>query len=246
MKNNKNKPGVVHIAADIVRAISDIRSGHGWEKALKHIPHGDGHPVLVLPGFMTGDRAMAILRKRLAALGYDARPWAQGINLGQTRQGDMLHKMTDLLKHTCLDASCKVSLVGWSLGGLMAREVARINPELTRRVISLGSPIGGSPRHASIWKLYEMIARITGRQEDIDALVKQITQPVEGVHCIAIYSDHDGVIPANIAQEQESPLTENIKVNASHLGLPFSAEVLKIIGDRLCQPESHWQPFSPD
>ncbi|WP_263081981.1 alpha/beta hydrolase [Endozoicomonas sp. Mp262] len=243
--NNNKKPGVIHVAADIVRAVSDIRSGNEWKKELENIQHGDGHPVLVFPGFMTSDRATAILRKRLVAMGYDARPWDQGINLGQTREGDMLHKITDLLKHTYIASSRKVSLIGWSLGGLMAREAARTHPEQIRNVISMGSPIGGSPRHSSIWKLYEVIARITGRQENIDELMEQIVQPVEGVHCISIYSDNDGVIPPSIAREQETPLTENIKVDASHLGLPFSAEVLKIVGDRLAQPDGDWKPFQP-
>ena len=243
MTNNK-KPGVIHVAADLVRAVSDIRSGNDWQSEVKNIPHGDGHPVLVFPGFMTSDRSTSTLRKRLAALGYDARPWDQGINLGQTKEGDMLHKITDLLKHTYMESSRKVSLIGWSLGGLMAREAARCHPEQVRTVISLGSPIGGSPRHSSIWRLYEIIARITGRQENIDELMDQIVQPVENVHCISIYSDNDGVIPPSIAREKESPFTENIKVDASHLGLPFSAEVLKVISERLSQPETNWKPCS--
>ena len=241
--NNNKRPGVIHVAADIVKAVSDIRSGNDWKKELENIPHGDGHPVLVFPGFMTSDRSTSILRKRLTAMGYDALPWDQGINLGQTREGDMLHKITDLLKHTYIASSRKVSLIGWSLGGLMAREAARNHPEQVRTVISMGSPIGGSPRHSSIWKLYEIIARITGRQENIDELMEQIIQPVEGVHCVAIYSDSDGVIPPTIAQEKETTLTENIKVDASHLGLPFSAEVLKVIGNRLAEPEDAWKPF---
>ena len=243
---NNKKSGVIHVAADIVRAVSDIRSGHDWQSELKNIPHGDGHPVLVFPGFLTSDRSTSVLRKRLAALGYDARPWDQGINLGQTKEGDILHKITDLLKYTYLDSSRKVSLVGWSLGGLMAREAARAHPEQVRTVLSLGSPIGGSPRHSSIWKIYEMIATITGRNENIDELMAQIIQPVSGVHCVSVYSDNDGVIPPNIAREKPSPLTENIKVDASHLGLPFSSEVLKVIAERLAQPENDWTPYHPD
>ncbi len=243
MANKNKKSSVIHVAADIVRAVSDIRSGNDWQSELKHIPHGDGHPVLVFPGFMTNDKATAVLRKRLKALGYDARPWDQGINLGQTREGDMLQRVSDLLKHTYMVSSRKVSLIGWSLGGVIAREAARSHPEQVRTVISLGSPIGGSPKHASIWKLYEIIARVTGRQENIDKLVEQIVHPVDRVHCISIYSDNDGVIPSHIAKEKNAPFTENIKVDASHLGLPFSVEVLKVIGDRLAQPDHCWEPY---
>ncbi|PJE78071.1 hypothetical protein CI610_03000 [invertebrate metagenome] len=243
--NNKTA-GVINVAADLVKAVSDIRSGHDWQEALKDIRPGDNHPILVFPGFMTGDRSTSVLRQRLTALGYDARPWDQGINLGQTREGDMLQRMADLLKRTYMDSSRKVSLIGWSLGGLMAREVARQHPEQVRQVISLGSPIGGSPKHSPIWKLYEIITRITGRYEDVDELTKQIIQPVKNVHCIAIYSDNDGVIPSSIAKEPCLEQNENIRVTASHLGLPFSSEVLKVLGDRLSQPEEQWIPYTPD
>lgn len=234
----------MNIATDLIRALSDIRSGRDWQSKVGTIPHGDGHSVLVFPGFMTNDRSTSTLRKRLVSQGYDARPWDQGINFGQTREKDILHKITDLLKHTYMESSRKVSLVGWSLGGLLAREAARCHPEQVRRVICLGSPIGGSPKHTSLWKVYNIITRLAGRQENVDQLMAQVIKPVEGVHCISIYSDSDGVVPPNIACEEESPLTENIKVNSSHLGLPFNADVLQIISERLSQPEINWKPYA--
>src|ERR1043165_8758491 len=136
------------------RAISELGAFLGALPLLSPAPRGDGHPVLVLPGLMASDTSTRPLRSFLKSRGYAVSGWRQGRNLGlchgvQNAMVDLVHELNDAHGR-------KVSLVGWSLGGLYARQLAKMMPERVRSVITLGSPFAGSPRSTNAWRVYEM------------------------------------------------------------------------------------------
>lgn len=223
-----------------LRAAADLASllpGSLW---LGSAPRGDGHRVLVLPGFTGSDRSTAALRAFLRRQGFDARGWDLGTNLGGPEQrGDL----DDLLRRMLAESSERISLVGWSLGGVLARNLARRQPEAIRSLITLGSPIGGSPTRTRAWRLYRQIHR----GED-DALASHLVDAggrdaPENVPSTAIWSRSDGIVPWRISCEQPGPGRENLEVLSSHLGLGVNAAVLYAVADRLSQPLEGWRPF---
>lgn len=223
-----------------LRAAADLASllpGSLW---LGSAPRGDGHRVLVLPGFTGSDRSTAALRGFLRRKGFDARGWDLGTNLGGPEQrGDL----DDLLRRMLAESSEPISLVGWSLGGVLARNVARRQPEAIRSLITLGSPIGGSPTRTRAWRLYRKI-----HPGDEAGLVARLTDAgrrdaPENVPSTAIWSRSDGIVPWRISCEQPGPTRENLEVLSSHLGLGVNAAVLYAVADRLSQPRAGWRPF---
>lgn len=201
-------------------------------------PRGDGHPVLVFPGLAASDHSTVVLRRFLRAHGYSAYPSDMGRNLGP-RPGVMeacLRRIDELRAHH----GRKVSLIGWSLGGLFARELAKLRPNDVRLVVSLGSPFAGPSNASNASGLYGWLNR--DRRDD-PAMVKQlhIAPPVPTT---SIYSRSDGVVAWQCSVQDKHPHTENIEVAASHTGLGASAWALHAIADRLAQPEGAWQPFS--
>ena len=136
------------------RAIHELGAFLGALPLLSLAPRGDGHPVLVLPGLVASDTSTRPLRSFLKNRGYAVSGWRQGRNLG-LREG-VQHAMVDLVHELNDDHGRKVSLVGWSLGGLYARQLAKMMPDRVRSVITLGSPFAGSPKATNAWRVYEM------------------------------------------------------------------------------------------
>jgi pimeloyl-ACP methyl ester carboxylesterase len=136
------------------RAIHEFGAFLGALPLLSLAPRGDGHPVLVLPGLVASDTSTGPLRSFLRNRGYAVSGWRQGRNLG-LRDG-VQHAMTDLVHELNDFHGRKVSLVGWSLGGLYARQLAKMMPDRVRSVITLGSPFAGSPKATNAWRVYEM------------------------------------------------------------------------------------------
>ncbi|MDD0817042.1 alpha/beta hydrolase [Curvibacter sp. HBC28] len=207
---------------------------------LRQLPRGDGHPVLVLPGLMASDASTLPLRQFLALLGYDAHGWGLGSNLGprshvRPRLADKLQQLYDMEQR-------KVSIIGWSLGGVFARELARDLPGLTRQVISLGSPLYGAAQDSNplVWQLFKALnPGFTSQQA---ALVRGSTPPP--VPTTSIYTRTDSVVGWGASVEYSGPRTDNVEVNtASHLGLGVNPLVWYVIGDRLAQAEEHWTHF---
>lgn len=151
--------------------------------------------------------------------------------------------MDDRLREVFEKSGEKVSLIGWSLGGLLAREVARRNPDFVRSVIMLGSPIG-NPKSTKVWRLYESVSGQKIDEESIRRRIASLRDPVEGIPMTAIYSRTDAIVSARIAQLPPGPDVENIGVTASHLGMGFNPAVLYVIADRLKEQHSDdWQKF---
>jgi pimeloyl-ACP methyl ester carboxylesterase len=199
---------------------------------LRRAPRGDGHPVLVLPGYWAGDGSTAALRGYLRALGHRAHRWGLGWNLGLEDGvgGSLLGRLVALSERH----GRAVSLVGWSLGGVYARELAKLAPERVRQVVTLGSPFGMG-RGGDGWLkrvVYGRASRPAGRICD--------APPVPST---AIVSRSDGIAGFRACCEVPSPYAETVQVPGSHLGLGLNPIVLFAIADRLAQPEGAWKSF---
>lgn len=199
-----------------------------------------------MPGFTASDASTAPLRRFLAARGFDAVGWGLGRNSGFSRLSHLLDSVLDAaLKRARAKGNATVSIVGWSLGGTMGRRLARTRPDDVARLIMLGSPITGSPTDTTAWRLYDLIE--PGRRAEIEARYRtgDLLDPAGDVPSTSIYSRTDGVVPWRIARETEGPLTENVEVRASHLGLGVHPAVFYAVADRLAQGREPWQRFVP-
>ncbi|MGB1217282.1 MAG: lipase family alpha/beta hydrolase, partial [Saprospiraceae bacterium] len=169
---------------------------------LKNVPKGDGHPVLVVPGFMTSDFSTTILRKYLKDIGYEVMTWGMGVNLGRPEYAErLLERVVEINAMT----DRKVSIVGWSLGGVFAREVARTQPNLIRQVITLGSPFAGLFGDNNARWFYDFLHGQKG-MEMANEMVKDILE-TPSVPITAIYSKEDGIVPWQYCMEQEENAT---------------------------------------
>ena len=219
------------------RALWEIGAFVAAYPLLRLGPRGDGHPVLVLPGLTAADDSTRALREFLIDRGYNSHGWGLGANLGP-RPGvfDELHQRLARLAQSHRQ---KVSLIGWSLGGILARELARQAPRQVRSVISLGSPFAGAPGASNASKLYASFN--PHRADDEDQRMRRRAAPP--VPTTAIYSRSDGVVAWQGCRELPGANTENIEVEGSHCGLGHNPAVLYAIADRLAQPEGNWRAF---
>ena len=204
---------------------------------LRKLPKGDGHRVLVLPGLAANDLTTLPMRTFLKDRGYEALPWEQGLNLGP-RAGVLDALRARVRELHRLDGR-KVSLLGWSLGGVYARELAKEMPELVRCVITLGSPFAGPPQATNAWWLFE---RVSGHPEP-DAEMQAALRVAPPVPTTSIYSRTDGIVAWQCSLNPPGPLAENIEVHASHIGLGLNPLAMVAIADRLAQDPQRWTPF---
>jgi len=209
---------------------------------LRLAPRGDGHPVMVLPGFTAGDGSTLALRRYLRSLGYYVHGWRLGRNFGFNGDARRFEaRAARRIEELALHHGRKLSLVGWSLGGIYAREIARAAPHRVRQVITLGSPFAGRGGGSNIRRLYELV---TGRKiRDHDPAVLARLHEPPPVPSTAIFSRSDGVAHWRACIERRAPHTDNIEIRGSHCGLGFNPVVFYAIADRLAQAENAWRPF---
>jgi pimeloyl-ACP methyl ester carboxylesterase len=247
MPARKTPPHLAWLALEPVRAVAELGLGTLLHRPLSRIcPRGDGHPVLILPGLGAHDVHTLPMRRFLTRLGYRALPWKQGINLGPREGLDALLEKLEVLVDEAIEQTHgrhqKVSLVGWSLGGVFARELAKRVPDRVRQVVTLGSPFAGHPTatHASV--LYEWLS---GQRATNQAIIERVrVRPP--VPVTSIFSKTDGVVAWPSSVQSTTETSENIAVSvASHLGLIANPVVLYIVANRLAQPGGHWRPYRP-
>lgn len=204
---------------------------------LRRRPKGDGHPVLVFPGMGANDLTTAPLRNFLNDLGYVTQGWGQGLNLGP-RDGVLTQCAADVRalseKH-----GRPVSLIGWSLGGLYAREITKELPDRTRCVITLGTPFAGHPRATNAWRIFEALS---GQSAHDPAIIARLRTPPP-VPTTSIYSRTDGIVSWHCSLNDLGPQVENIEVHASHIGMGMNPLALYAVADRLAQAPGRWKPF---
>jgi Alpha/beta hydrolase family len=210
------------------------------QKAPRAKPKADGNSVIVFPGLSAGDLSTVPLRKYLDSLGYATEGWNQGLNLGP-RPG-VLETARQQITVAFKRSGKKVSLVGWSLGGIYARELAKMLPEMVHCVITLGTPFAGSPKSTNAWRIYEFAS---GRKTEIERSNFDLpTAP--SVPTTSIYSKTDGVVAwqgSIQAPCRVNPYTENIEVFASHVGMGLNPSAWWAVADRLAQKQGNWKPF---
>lgn len=203
-----------------------------------HLPRGDGHPVIVYPGLLGSDLSTQALRSRLAGLGYDVHGWGLGQNLGL--RPDTLSEIRSQLVAVTRAAGRPASLFGWSLGGLFAREVAKRRPDCVRLVITAGTPCMGDLHATNAWRTYERLNRHAIDDPPIDIDLETLPP----VPVTSIYSEEDGIVSPGCADIGCGARHETIRVDSTHIGLVWSAEVLAIAADRLAQGEGEWAPYT--
>jgi pimeloyl-ACP methyl ester carboxylesterase len=220
------------------RALFELGAMAWLYPLLRQAPSGDGHPVLVLPGFLVNGNSTFPLRQFLKSRGSAAHRWKLGRNLGVAgeKEEQLLARLRELRRRY----GRKVSIIGWSLGGIYARELAWLAPDDVRLVITLGSPFR-HPAGTAVTLLYEDVSGQRVAQMD-PRLLARLSQPPP-VPATSVYTRTDGVVHWRCSLEQSSPTTENIRVHGSHCGLGHNPMALWAIADRLAQPEGDWRPF---
>ncbi len=221
------------------RALGELATTYAMMPLLRRGPRGDGHPVLVLPGFLASDISTTPLRRFLSERGYSTHPWKLGRNLGP-REG-----VEDRLMERMLEVrqrhGRKVSLIGWSLGGVYARILANRSPGDVRCVITLGTPFNADPKANNSWRLFEWVSG--QRIDEVDPVTLRQIRQTPPVPTTSIYSRTDGVTSWRCCVDQEGPRAENIRVPGSHCGLGANPLVLHAVLDRLAQAEGDWRRF---
>ncbi len=236
-------PNLVYAAAELPRALFEMLSLLPGHLIVKRAPKGDGHPVITLPGYNASDSSMNIMRRYLGIWGYDPHPWGLGTNLGTGHDRAIYeNRFIDILERIVENRGRPATLIGWSQGGVIARQAAKRRPELVRHVLTMGSPISDTPEATTIWRIYKRTSPQEITPELMDIL-REITTPVEGVRCTCIYSQTDGIVSPYIAQDWVSPVAENIRLYSSHFGMAVNPVVLYVVADRLAQTEDNWRPF---
>lgn len=206
---------------------------------LRHAPRGDGHPVYVLPGFLTNDGRTRHLRRLLLSLGYQTYGWGEGVNWGPTDHA--IAAIERRLQEIRRRHGRKVTLIGHSLGGLLARELAKNFPDDVRGVVMLGSPIR-LPTATSLAVFFRLLARFhrTAHGMEIEALN---VPPSEAIPVTAIYTREDGIVAWESCLEQAGARRENVEVRGTHSTLPSNPMALAVVADRLAQPEGTWRAY---
>ena len=207
---------------------------------LRSAARGDGHPVIVFPGLGAGDFTTVPLRNFLSSQGYDTYGWDLGLNFGP-RDG-VLKKSIERVQRIHEDTGRRVSLIGWSLGGVYAREFAKSLPKHVRSVITLGTPFAGDPKATNAWRFYEFASGLKIEEPHMLAHLKEAPP----VPTTSIFSRSDGVVSWPLSLQRESAIAENIEVVASHIGLGMNPAALYAVADRLSQREGGWKKFDRD
>lgn len=235
------RPSLTLLGTEPWRAAFEYLS-HTMTKTLP-LPHADGHPVVIFPGLGTDGKAVAPMRKHCAALGYHAFDWGRGFNTGPG--GDVQAWLSELANHThdlLAPFDQSATLIGWSLGGLYAREVAKLLGSQVRQVITIGTPFNAAADHTNVGWAFRILS---GAKATFDpALTTRLRTP-PAVPTTSIFSRSDGVVAWQTCTHHE-PCTrvEDIEVRGSHIGMGWNPEVLNIVADRLGQRPGRWTPYA--
>jgi hypothetical protein len=231
-------PGLGLLLAE-ARGIFEFNFSLMLSPLLLRAPRGDGHPVLTLPGFLASDLSTAPMRRYLSELGYDSHAWRMGRNIGGISRIRLA--LRDRLGEIFDSTGRKVSIVGWSLGGVYARDLALQAPEMVRYVITLGSPFANDVRATNATRLYEALS---GEAiEDVSELRAALAGDLP-VPTTSIYSRTDGIVNWKTCLVRASETAENIEVRlASHVGLGVNPAALWAVADRLAQREGEFAQF---
>lgn len=238
-------PSKILLLLEVSRSIFEYMYSIFFSPTLYLIsPKGDNHPVIVFPGLGASDGSTEYMRSYLTTLGYSVYSWGLGRNIGPRNGLDSL--LTDIeckIKEVSKEHNgSKVSLIGWSLGGIYAREIAKICPDLIRQVITLGTPFKGDATSSNVTFLYDMLSN---DKSHYDPYIIDVVSKKPDVPFTSIYSKTDGVVHWTSSIEEDSDISENIEIPcSSHLGLGHNYVSMYIIADRLSQSEHDWKHWA--
>jgi len=239
--NTPTAPSLSMFGMEPFRAAAEYASMRTMDRQV--LPEGDGHPVIIFPGLAADKRSLVPMRNCFEDLGYAVYDWEQGFNTGP--QGDVDAWLENLAEHVRGVATLhgrRVSLIGWSLGGIYAREIAKIRAPLVRQVVTLGTPFPGNGRDNNAAWLYRLLNGSLPIVDDKLAVRLRTTPPVPTT---SIYSRSDGIVAWQTCLLDGSVEAENVEVDGSHMGMAWNTHVLRIVADRLSQPEGAWQRHAP-
>jgi pimeloyl-ACP methyl ester carboxylesterase len=202
---------------------------------------GDGHPVVIFPGLGTHGGSVAPLREYCRSLGYDAFDWGQGFNTGP--QGDLdawLHTLNSQVVDLLAGHAQPATLIGWSLGGIYAREIGKLMAPHIRQVITLGTPFNATVDHTNVGWLFRLLS---GGSSVIDPGLSLRLRTPPPLRTTSIYSRSDGVVAWQTCRhDKRSRLVHDIEVDSSHIGMGRNRDVLSAVAHRLGQkPEVRTQ-----
>jgi pimeloyl-ACP methyl ester carboxylesterase len=239
---------------ELGRVFLEIGSSALLGPLFKTLPEGDGHSIMTIPGFMGADGSTSQLRKFLNKRGYKAIPWGLGRNASVAQGEEGLDKflaeraqteklIARRIEEEFEETGRKLTLIGWSLGGLYAVALAHQYPQWISQVITLGTPYG-DPRGTS---LYAVMGRMYDNKEAVDeaSLARWVEHTYSGgklrVPVLALYSESDGIVGEGIAKCEADPrYVTNMAVMASHVGFPFNPLVFAVIANHLVSRERRW------
>lgn len=230
------RPHPLLTATEAPRAVAELAWFGASRRLLDRAPQGDGHPVLVLPGFLASDRSTGPMRAYLTRLGYDVIPFDLGRNIPTP---ELIEGLRDRLADLRIRDGRMTSIVGWSLGGIYARQIARLTPDWVRQVVTLGSPFRRVPNEeSSAAPLYRAMTARSGRVRVPAPDDSQLPVP-----STSIFSHSDGVVPWRACLDSAYGRHETLEVIGSHCGLGHHPAALWVVADRLAQPAGHWRPM---
>lgn len=204
---------------------------------------GDGHPVVIFPGLASDGHAVAPLRAHCQRLGYEAMDWGRGWNTGPNGDIDRwLGLLAADVQRLVGVADAPVTLIGWSLGGLYARELAKLGRLRVRQVITLGTPFNGTPAQTHAAWVYRLL---NGEHARPSPALRRRLAAAPPVPTTSIYSRGDGVVAwQSCCHDRPAPRVQDVQVQGSHLGMAWNPKVLRVVADRLAQPAGDWRPYA--
>ncbi len=207
-----------------------------WSQLLR-APRGDGRPVLVLPGLVNGDNSNLVLRHYLNTLGYRAYPWALGRNFGPRAIGAEGERLFARIAAIHDETGAPVTLVGVSLGGIMARIAAHRHPATVRAVVTICSPFAGLPSATNVVRVFETVSGQRSDDPAVRALLEEAAQPPP-VPTTAIWSRTDGLVNGAVCHDADCDRTHNIEVASGHLLAQMAPDVLRAVAGALARDQS--------
>lgn len=223
MNETIKKPSWLLHFTEVFRAIIETFRGYFYVKRKPFENVGNGIPVMVVPGLLSTDWATTLLRKYLGKLGFNVSGWEMGMNLGRMESLEALKEKVRLLHKS---SGQKIILIGWSMGGIFSREVAKQMPECVRQLITIGSPFANvnAPNHAK-W-IFDLL---NNRNKIDEEFTRQLPQPAS-VKTLCLYSKRDGIVPWQACMElNEDELHRNEEVKSSHFGMGANPNVLRAV-----------------
>ena len=222
-------PSKARWAAEVPRAAWTLATLPGRWRGLQRAPRGDGRPVMLIPGLFDNDRSMGLMRRYLAGLGYTVRGWGLGRNIGAKAAGADADRLVDQVAAFAAEAGEAVTLVGVSLGGILARMVAHRTPGLVREVITVNSPFAGDPRATNVWRAFEWL---TGEKiDDASVVARRLALAARPpVRATAIWSASDGLVNGAICHTPDEP---SIEIRSAHMGVHIHPAALHAIARTL-------------